>query len=294
MGIDNSTLARSLVTKTCKSCKRTFPADKAFFGVQPGGLHGLKTRCRLCSSPAWAGSCVDEGLLWARYLAPAGSRVCTRCKQAKPADPKHFFRHKMGRGGLMSECKQCHTERVRKLKPPRKTVPPGATKTCTLCGLSLPATDENFFRHPRGRYGFEAQCKRCKAERRDTYALRAYQKEWYAARAEEIQAQRKERALEDIERYRAMKAAHARNRRARIKGNGGEHSADDIAKIFEGQRGRCWWCSKQLGKNYHVDHRIPIARGGSNGPENLVISCPRCNQSKGTRMPWEMDVPRLF
>ncbi|MGS0941543.1 HNH endonuclease [Pseudomonas luteola] len=39
---------------------------------------------------------------------------------------------------------------------------------------------------------------------------------------------------------------------------------------------------------------MPIARGGTNDPENLVISCPDCNRSKGKRMPWEMDNPRLF
>lgn len=32
-----------------------------------------------------------------------------------------------------------------------------------------------------------------------------------------------------------------------------------------------------------VDHRTPIARGGSNGIENLVPACNSCNSKKGTR-----------
>jgi len=42
-----------------------------------------------------------------------------------------------------------------------------------------------------------------------------------------------------------------------------------------------------LGGDYHVDHRVPIARGGSNGPENLVIACPDCNRRKNAQMPHE-------
>lgn len=42
-----------------------------------------------------------------------------------------------------------------------------------------------------------------------------------------------------------------------------------------------------VGSEYHVDHVIPLVQGGSNGPENLVISCPLCNVSKGGRLPQE-------
>ena len=31
-----------------------------------------------------------------------------------------------------------------------------------------------------------------------------------------------------------------------------------------------------------LDHRVPLARGGSNGRENLVVCCQRCNNKKGS------------
>jgi hypothetical protein len=37
----------------------------------------------------------------------------------------------------------------------------------------------------------------------------------------------------------------------------------------------------------HVDHVIPKSRGGSNSITNKVLSCPRCNLSKGARTPEE-------
>ena len=45
----------------------------------------------------------------------------------------------------------------------------------------------------------------------------------------------------------------------------------------------------KVGGDYHVDHVIPLILGGSNGPENLVIACPRCNLSKGAKMPHEFS-----
>ena len=76
------------------------------------------------------------------------------------------------------------------------------------------------------------------------------------------------------ERYRA----HARNRRARLKVQG-SHTADDVYAIFARQEGRCVYCDAWL-IDWHLDHRTPISRGGSNGPENLQITCPTCNLKK--------------
>jgi 5-methylcytosine-specific restriction endonuclease McrA len=74
----------------------------------------------------------------------------------------------------------------------------------------------------------------------------------------------------------------------------GSHSKADVARIYEQQHGKCWWCGIDLtGKKYHKDHRIAKTNGGSNNPENIVISCPRCNTRKGTKSPEEF-AHRLF
>ena len=84
-------------------------------------------------------------------------------------------------------------------------------------------------------------------------------------------------------------------RRARERASAGSHTAGDIRLQVRSQtdkRGklRCWWCSKIIKNNdYHVDHRIPLARGGSNAPENLCISCPECNLSKQAKLPGEWN-----
>lgn len=52
------------------------------------------------------------------------------------------------------------------------------------------------------------------------------------------------------------------------------------------QKGKCYYCDCKLDK-YHVDHVIPLSRGGSDGAENKVLACPTCNLHKSNKMPHE-------
>ena len=73
-----------------------------------------------------------------------------------------------------------------------------------------------------------------------------------------------------------------------VRDNGGTHTAAAVRSQYGRQRGRCYWCGKKVpwGKK-HVDHVVPLALGGSNGPENLVVSCVRCNARKGAKHPMD-------
>jgi 5-methylcytosine-specific restriction endonuclease McrA len=44
----------------------------------------------------------------------------------------------------------------------------------------------------------------------------------------------------------------------------------------------CAYCTMSLNGGYHVDHMIPLSRGGRNDWTNLAISCRACNLSKGS------------
>jgi 5-methylcytosine-specific restriction endonuclease McrA len=49
----------------------------------------------------------------------------------------------------------------------------------------------------------------------------------------------------------------------------------------------CFWCGMEANT---CDHVIPVARGGSDDPDNLVAACKRCNFSRQDRLPEEMDM----
>ena len=47
----------------------------------------------------------------------------------------------------------------------------------------------------------------------------------------------------------------------------------------------CYLCgSDVLMGGLHLDHIIPVARGGTNDASNLAVSCADCNMAKGDRL----------
>ena len=75
----------------------------------------------------------------------------------------------------------------------------------------------------------------------------------------------------------------SRLRRRYIKNVGGSHTVEDIKNLLVVQSGRCYWCCKPCSERYHVDHIVPLIRGGSNDLSNLAIACPLCNLQKNTK-----------
>lgn len=56
-----------------------------------------------------------------------------------------------------------------------------------------------------------------------------------------------------------------------------------LAAITRTQHGRCYYCSKQLTADRHLEHKTPLVRGGAHALVNLCWSCPSCNRRKGTK-----------
>lgn len=126
----------------------------------------------------------------------------------------------------------------------------------------------------------------------------------YAAKADQIRARARERYRENPERVRAAvrewcranpekKSAMDARRRGRRKGlptDATKARADFIRWSRNAPRVRCYWCRGPTAKrDRHIDHIIPIARGGSDTVGNLCVSCRPCNMSKHTKMPEEFS-----
>ncbi len=76
-----------------------------------------------------------------------------------------------------------------------------------------------------------------------------------------------------------------RNKSARKRAAAGTHTKDDIADILRLQRRKCAYCKCKVGDDYHVDHIVALAIGGSNDRKNLQVLCPPCNMRKGAKHP---------
>ncbi len=90
---------------------------------------------------------------------------------------------------------------------------------------------------------------------------------------------------------RARVNAEANNRRAMKLANGGTYTADDIRTLRRRQNGLCPCCNRLLGEhNLHVDHWVPLIRGGHNSVGNLAILHGLCNLAKGKSHPSELGL----
>lgn len=55
-------------------------------------------------------------------------------------------------------------------------------------------------------------------------------------------------------------------------------------RLWQSGHRHCWVCKRHLSySDATVDHLVPIAKGGSNGPDNLAIACEKCNQDRGSK-----------
>lgn len=62
-------------------------------------------------------------------------------------------------------------------------------------------------------------------------------------------------------------------------------SQNDIDEIRALQRNRCAYCRQKLAASFHIDHIVPLAKGGHNGRSNIQLTCRTCNTRKGARHP---------
>lgn len=81
-------------------------------------------------------------------------------------------------------------------------------------------------------------------------------------------------------------------RRTRVKENGGRFTRQDVAELRVAQGGFCLFCGDPFGDEpLHVDHWLPVIRGGSSDPDNLALLHQSCNTKKGAHLPSHFGLP---
>lgn len=158
-------------------------------------------------------------------------------------------------------------------------------KICVSCNEMLDCS--NFHKDKSKRDGFCSYCKKCKNNKdREAYnnnpeKKKKSVKEYMKRTGEYYKYKPYNPKYYSSDISKAKKRARDLKRRVKIRSNDNfEITSNVIQTILNDSNGKCTYCGKDCKGNYHIDHIIPVSRGGGNNRENLCLSCPMCNWSK--------------
>lgn len=173
-------------------------------------------------------------------------KSCTKCKETKTVSD--FPRSKPHKDGLFPWCKACNLANV---KAWAKANPEKAKE------------------------GYRYQSK--KWHRNNPLKVSAKHKKWRDSNLD----QERKRLTDYAKNNRPVIISIRHARRARLAGAGGRFTAQEWGALKDSYLGRCAYCFDA--KAEHIDHVVPVAKGGTNDIGNLVPACAKCNLSKGSK-----------
>lgn len=218
-------------------------------------------------------------------------KTCTKCKQEKPL--REFGNRTISKDGLQLWCRSCkstsgqayYLENKDRLEPIR-----AAWEVANAGPLKVYRAE--YYQANRTRLDkINAAWSKSHPKERAKWSLIDYKKhkqkrlvafkKYQEKNAESIRVQKVAYRAANPELF----ASLARAYRARKSGAEGSHTSDDIKNLFKLQRGACIYCVASIKAVYHIDHVIPLSRGGRNDRSNLQLLCPRCNMRKKDKEP---------
>lgn len=241
-------------TKRCTKCGQEFPATTEYFSPNRKVKDGLQARCK---------SCCAEWQREYRKSHPEAVRAveANRDKEKRRQQSRDYYqRNAEARRDYRREYYQIHTEEILEYQ----------------CEYRKNNREKRRILHRNWR-----------SKNRDHYL--EYKRKYRLSNPDVHRNARKRYENNHPKRYRLIKRLSSMRRRAIKRNTGGNFTEQDVKLQVESQRGLCWWCGEPLGNEYHIDHRIPLSKGGSNDARNIVITHPKCNLSKSDKMPWEYN-----
>ena len=171
------------------------------------------------------------------------------------------------RSKQIARCKPCQmVERSRKAQVAAAAVTKLTdTKVCTCCGLTKHIYD--FHKKHSQISGTRAVCKACR---------------YFAERSNNI-------AYSKSENGKLVTLNNQGKRRERMySSSDGTITKDALKTLKENQNHKCYYCDCALDytvpKQVHLDHIIPLSKGGTHTIGNVVWACCSCNSSKSNKL----------
>lgn len=226
----------------------------------PGGRFAMIKKCKDCQEVKAVEEFVKNG---------NGTGYRTRCKRCYSIYQKEY-RDKR-RATINKRKRECYQqEREKELERARiyrKEHPEACAK----------AREKYRINHPDSyRESNKRSYVKCAENRRET--CRKYyreHKEMFVEKARRFRGNNPNYFREYNNRNIEKTREKVNNRRARLANALVERVSR--VEIFKREGGKCFHCGKKLDSHWHLDHLIPLSKGGLHCWTNVAASCPSCN-----------------
>lgn len=208
-------------------------------------------------------------------------KACSKCKQVKPLS--EFHKSKAAKSGHKPACKACKSEANKTYRAENKEL--------------IKSIKKNWYRNnPEKVKEYQAKAKQ-NLRLNPEYSKNYYEKNKAKLNAKhrEWRAKNHKKAREIEKNYRLKNPQVGRlqsQRRRALKMQNGIFlvTVNDSIKILKNS---CFYCGQD---SQHLDHVIPLTRGGRHSLGNLVASCAKCNISKNNKtiMEWRVWQKRVL
>lgn len=256
--------------KTCTRCQTRKPTEG--FHRKVGASDGLHSHCKEC----------HKELNRIRYAAlpdvspaePGEGKACTRCGSWRPLD--EFYPDKGKRDGRHSICKQCESERSRERWEGIKQDPERLAAEKARSRAYFEANRDKYRESAREwrKNNPEKWCaiitawNRANPERAREIARRSYQLTYRADSGPMLEKNARRRALK--------KAANV--------------GVVNYTVLLELHGLGCYLCGGEISPDdLHMDHVVPLSRGGAHSMENIRPSHAACNLRKSDKLVSELS-----
>lgn len=165
-------------------------------------------------------------------------------------------------------CNSCETYKDIELFPKLDTSFDGRRARCTECASNKRKEDSERYRNKK--------------------SVKLKQKSYYKENKDKINNRQRLYNKTDSGRQ-ADRIASAKRRALKLSTEDGSITKQSLQELRELQNNKCYYCECELdfkGKNkVHLDHHIPLSKGGPHSISNVKYTCRKCNLSKQAGMP---------
>lgn len=181
-------------------------------------------------------------------------KACTKCGETKELSEFHKNKHR--KDGLQFHCKLCINEYMRKYDRERR---------------KDPKYRDRMKNNPKYRERKREYDRMLRKDLEYRERKRVYMREYHRDRVDDPE-------------YLAYRRSIQSKRRVLKRGTLTEWDLKQSAawrKVIS--KMPCYYCGTTDAESYHVDHRIPVSKGGDDSWINLVRACEPCNLSKSAK-----------